>query len=76
MTKILCASSPRQWPVYNGSVVKTLRAFGFRVPDRMHTGDDYVNFSSEMQLLLDETGAGEMPNIDRFLHWYERTHRS
>jgi hypothetical protein len=72
VTKVMAMLNPKERPVYNERVEKTLIAFGYPLGGSKTFGEQYEAFCLEVQSFVKECGLSEVLSIDSFFEYYSR----
>lgn len=64
VSKILAASYPSEWPVYNSRVAKTLADFGYKAPHGAGADGRYIAFRNSMKKFMDACKLRGLSHVD------------
>jgi hypothetical protein len=64
LSKILAASHPSEWPVYNSRVAKTLADFGYKAPYGVGADGRYIAFRNTMKRFMDACKSRGLSHVD------------
>jgi hypothetical protein len=64
VSKILAASYPSEWPVYNSRVAKTLADFGYKAPHGAGADGRYLAFRNSMKKFMDACKLRGVLHVD------------
>ena len=64
VSKILAASHPSEWPVYNSRVAKTIADFGYKAPHGVGADGRYIAFRNTMKRFMDACKRRGLSHVD------------
>ena len=64
ISKILAASHPSEWPVYNSRVAKALADFGYKAPHGVGADGRYIAFRNAMKRFMDACKRRGLSHVD------------